>query len=218
MRQDSNTKNNLLPERHFFARRKSCVKPVAPDEDAVKPTTEERNRYCAIVKDHSECWLQFGVWVGQSGPSCSEKPQKVWKLKCWLWLSSRLWVNLSLEVSWWRSVCVCLEEGWSTLPIYSKPADMKFIRFKLLHSCDPHAEWIPSLSSWCCPGNHLNACHWRCCSVNRESEVGGNAKGWQEEVERGKCGVGNNSGRFTVNDKMRVNIWCELTIKTFSIM
>lgn len=37
-------------------------------------------------------------------------------------------------------------------------------------------------------------------------EVGGNAKGGQEEVERGKCGVGNNSGRFTVNDKMRVNI------------
>lgn len=98
-----------------------------------------------------------------------------------LWLSRRPWVNLSLEVSWWRSVCVCLKDCWSTLPIYSKPADMKFIRLKLLHSCDPHAEWIPSLSSWCCPGNHLNACHWRCCSVNRESEHKTESWGW------GKC-------------------------------
>lgn len=140
------------------------------------------------------------------------------------WQSNQRQFNRRLGLSWWRYNIYCVRACIISVfaDSHRQLPDLRFLRFKLLHSCDPgHAKWIPSPSSWHCHGNHLDPCHWCRCSVNRESEreteseteSGRKAIWGQEEVKRGRCGV-----RETVNDKMRVNISCGLTIKTFLIM
>lgn len=101
--------------------------------------------------------------------------------------------------------------------IFSPAAGSWFLGLNLVHSCDArNAKLILSLLPWHCHGIHLDPCQWCRSSVNRESER--KAILGQQVAARGRCEVRNNGGRFTLNDKARVNIWCAFTIEPFLIM